>query len=144
MANAHRADGVIAKSPQEHRKLIASAFDCSKLIRIDDGFEAVAPQRTSQNRGTASIGGDQWRSCRTRGYAGRTLLCTDDDRPQGIRMLVESVRVLVARYPTLRFWFIGDGPYRDSMYDYLRGEGVQSVDRNARFICRHERTLCGG
>ena len=47
-------------------------------------------------------------------------------RDGGINLLVNAAPHLINRYPDLRLWFIGDGPYRDWIYENLRGHGVRA------------------
>jgi len=47
-------------------------------------------------------------------------------REGGINLLVNAAPHLINRYPDLRLWFIGDGPYRDWIYENLRGHGVRA------------------
>ena len=47
-------------------------------------------------------------------------------RDGGINLLVQAAHSLVVRYPNLRIWFIGDGPYRDWIYQQLRSEGIRA------------------
>ncbi|MCH1438250.1 MAG: glycosyltransferase, partial [Rubripirellula sp.] len=55
------------------------------------------------------------------------LLCSSPmTRDGGINLLVKAAPHLINRYPDLRFWFIGDGPYRDWIYENLRGYGVRA------------------
>ena len=47
-------------------------------------------------------------------------------RSGGINLLVKAAPHLINRYPDLRLWFIGDGPYRDWMYESLRSNGIRA------------------
>tara|TARA_R110002049_G_scaffold2750_2_gene21558 strand:+ start:375461 stop:376804 length:1344 start_codon:yes stop_codon:yes gene_type:complete len=127
MAFTRRADIVVAKSPQDHRALVANAFEHERVVRIQDGFTAgsTRAERDKQRyrRALAAINGD----LAAPADMPVALCCTPLRGDTGIRMLTESIRVLVSRYPRLRFWLIGDGPDRGSIYDFLRGEGVRDA-----------------
>ena len=58
--------------------------------------------------------------------AATTFCLAPMKRKSGVQILVESARHLVARYPTLHLWLIGDGPGRDSIYNTLRADGVRA------------------
>ena len=84
---------------------------------------ATAGDRIEIRRALASINGD----LAAPADMPVALCCAPMNSRSGIRMLVESVRVLVSRFPKLHLWFIGDGPDRDSIHEYLRGEGVRDA-----------------
>lgn len=120
------ADAVIAKSAAGQRALVADGYSPSRIERIDHGFAAV-PATTTESR----------RSARTTLGKVNGDLATLDDTPvvicaarmtasSGVNLLVKAARPLIARYPDLRLWFIGDGPHRDWMYEHLRAEGVRA------------------
>jgi glycosyltransferase involved in cell wall biosynthesis len=55
------------------------------------------------------------------------VLCTSSmTRDSGIHLLVDAARLLITRHPSLRLWFVGDGPNRDSIYQRIRGDGVRA------------------
>ncbi len=123
---AKMADAVVAKSALCSRTLIADRFSPERVHRISPGFAAGrirSPQQRAAARATlATVNTD---------------LRTDDDSPVaicnapmiragGICQLVAATRHLVSRYPNLRVWFLGDGPYRDWIYEQLRGDGVRA------------------
>ncbi len=55
------------------------------------------------------------------------VICTSRmTRESGVNLLVKAARHLIARYPDLRLWFIGDGPHRDWIYETMRGDGVRA------------------
>ena len=120
------ADAVIAKSGLCHRELIAEGYPTEKVYRINEGF-AVSPPRTQQTRqatrsALASVNADLIASDDT-----PVLLCGSRmTREGGINLLVKIAPQLITRYPDLRIWFIGDGPYRDWIYESLRNDGVRS------------------
>jgi glycosyltransferase involved in cell wall biosynthesis len=47
-------------------------------------------------------------------------------RNNAMQLLAGAVRPLVRQFPELCFWFIGDGPDRETMHERLRGEGVRA------------------
>ena len=44
----------------------------------------------------------------------------------GTETLAKAVRPIVQGHPNLKFWFVGDGPQRESLYEFLRSEGVRT------------------
>jgi len=120
------ADAVIAKSGLCQRELIAEGYPIEKVHRINEGF-AASPPRTPQTRQASrsalgSINADLITSDDT-----PVVLCGSPmTRRGGINLLVKIAPQLVTRYPDLRIWFIGDGPYRDWIYERLRGDGVRA------------------
>jgi glycosyltransferase involved in cell wall biosynthesis len=125
-AIAKMADAVIAKSAICNRALIADRFSPDRVHRIGTGF-AAGPIRSADQRATA----------RAVLGAVNSDLRTDDDTPiaicnspmsrgSGACDLVSAARHLIAKHPALRIWFLGDGPYRDWIYEQLRSEGVRA------------------
>ena len=125
MAMARRADAIVAKSSADQRALIAAAFDGGRLTLIDDGFDSgikrSKQEKIELRRALASINGD----LAAPADMPVSLCCAPMNSRSGLRMFVESARVMISRFPQLHFWFIGDGPDRDWIHDYLRGEGVR-------------------
>lgn len=120
------ADAVIAKSAGCERGLLAEGYDSKKVVRIDPGFTAgplrtaEATRRARQALGTANgdLATDQHST---------VLICPSNmTRHSNVTRLVKATRHLVARYPDLRVWFLGDGPHRDWIYDTLRSDGVRA------------------
>lgn len=123
---AKMADAVIAPTAVCNRALVADRFAADRIERIGPGF-AAGPIRTPDQRAIA-----------------RATLCdvntdlrTDIDAPVAICNapmirgggacdLVAATRHLIARHSNLRVWFLGDGPYRDWIYEQLRGDGVRA------------------
>ncbi len=119
------ADAVIANSAICQRGLLADGYAQQRVVRIDCGF-AAGPVRSATAK---------WRARQSLGAANHDL-ATEPDTPvllcatrmnpgSGVIPLVEAARHLVARYPTLKLWIVGDGPYRDWIYDTLRGYGLR-------------------
>ncbi len=120
------AHKVISKDASSHRALLAEGYLPSRIQRIDEGF-ALGVSHTDAAR----------RVARKNLAAVNSDLIAEDDAPvivcigrmtsdSGINLLANSARHLVARYPDLRIWFIGDGPHRDSIYETLRRDGVRA------------------
>lgn len=123
---AKNADAVVTKSGISQRELIADGFRREKVHRINEGFPTFPP-RTSRTRQAAraalsSVNTDLIASEQT-----PVLLCASPmTRSGGINLLVKAAPHLISRYPDLRLWFIGDGPYRDWIYESLRSHGVRA------------------
>ena len=125
-AQARRADCVIVSNADEHRELISQGFSASAISRIDDGFDQ-ATLRTPENRVEARRALTAINSDFHAPPDEPVALCvTNMVHNSGIQVLIESARHLIARYPKLHIWFIGDGPRRESIFQYLRGEGVRA------------------
>ena len=123
---AKNADAIVADSGINQRDLIAEGFVRERVHRINKGFPNFPP-RTTRTRQLArealgSVNSDLITSEQT-----PVLLCTSPmTRDGGINLLVDAAPHLINRYPDLRLWFIGDGPYRDWIYENLRGHGVRA------------------
>lgn len=123
---AKNADAIVTDSGVNQRKLIAEGFARDRIHRINKGFPNF-PARTTRTRQQArealgSVNSDLITSEDT-----PVLLCSSPmTRDGGINLLVKAAPHLINRYPDLRFWFIGDGPYRDWIYENLRGYGVRA------------------
>jgi glycosyltransferase involved in cell wall biosynthesis len=123
---AKNADAIVADSGINQRDLIAEGFIRERVHRINKGFPTF-PARTTRTRHLArealgSVNSDLITSEET-----PVLLCTSPmTREGGINLLVNAAPHLINRYPDLRLWFIGDGPYRDWIYENLRGHGVRA------------------
>lgn len=117
---------IIVSNTEDHRGLLSQGFSASAVSRIDDGFDQSA-LRTTENRVEArraltAINGD-FHAPPSEPVA---LCVTQMAHDSGIQVLIESARHLIARYPKLHLWFIGDGPRRESIFQYLRGEGIRT------------------
>lgn len=123
---AKSADAIVADSGIHQRELIAEGFVRDRVHRINKGFPNF-PARTARTRQLArevlgSVNSDLITSDET-----PVLLCSSPmTRSGGINLLVNAAPHLIKRYPDLRFWFIGDGPYRDWIYENLRGHGMRA------------------
>ena len=120
------ADIVVANSAAVERTLLMEGFEPERIERIVQGF-AASPGRTAIRRhaarqALASANADLVTESDT-----PVVLChATMSRDQGADLLVRTARPLLIRYPNLRIWFAGDGPYRDSMYQRLRSDGVRA------------------
>ncbi|QDT04786.1 hypothetical protein K227x_31830 [Rubripirellula lacrimiformis] len=132
------ADAVIAKSAPCSRALLADRYSADRIVRIGPGFTAGA-QRTAAVR----------KEARSSLAAANSDLYADPDAPiaictaamtrdTGLTDLVRATRHLVDRYPNLRVWFIGDGPYRDWIYDQLRGDGIRASIAMPGSFCEYD------
>ncbi|HBV64848.1 MAG TPA: hypothetical protein DEF45_17695 [Rhodopirellula sp.] len=123
---AKNADAIVADGGINQRDLLAEGFVRERVHRINKGFPTF-PTRTTRTRQLArealgSVNSDLITSEQT-----PVLLCTSPmTRGGGINLLVNAAPHLINRYPDLRLWFIGDGPYRDWIYENLRGHGVRA------------------
>lgn len=123
---AKTAEAIVADNGMNQRELIAEGFVRDRVHRINHGFPNF-PARTAQTRKLArealgSVNSDLITTSDT-----PVLLCNSPmTREGGINLLVDAAPHLINRYPDLRFWFIGDGPYRDWIYENLRGHGVRA------------------
>ncbi len=123
---AKNADAIVANGGINQREVIAEGFVAERVHRINQGFPTF-PARTARTRQLArealgSVNSDLITSEQT-----PILLCTSPmTRDGGINLLVNAAPHLINRYPDLRLWFIGDGPYRDWIYENLRGYGVRA------------------
>ena len=120
------ADAVVAKSAGCQRALLADGYDPKKIHRIDNGL-AATPDRSEQARRDARHSLALMNGDLAAEDDAPVLLCVSRmSRRSGMNQLVDAARHLVAKFPTLRIWLIGDGPHRDSMYERLRGDGVRA------------------
>ena len=121
-----RANALIANNAQCQRDLIAEGFDPVKLHRIDEGFTPMHPRSAATQRqareSLASVSTDLVAD----DHAPVLLCASRMTRDGGINLLVKAAPHLIAKYPNLRIWFIGNGPYRDWIYESLRRDGVRA------------------
>lgn len=120
------ADWIVISNPNAHRDLLNAGFDPARIDRIDPGFYGTITRSESRRR----------LARRTLGAVNADLDVPDDvrvvvcvgrmTRDSAMQLLAKSVRPLCERYKDLHFWFVGDGPYRESLYEYLRSDGVRS------------------
>jgi glycosyltransferase involved in cell wall biosynthesis len=120
------ADAVIAKSAVCQRALVSDGYDAKKVHRIDNGFPSQ-PTRTTQTRLDARRSLGLMNSDLAAEADAPVLLCVSRmTRSSGMNQLVGAARHLIAKFPDLRIWLVGDGPHRDWMYEQLRGDGVRA------------------
>jgi glycosyltransferase involved in cell wall biosynthesis len=125
-AAGRRADVTIAHAACCERALVVQGFDPAKIERIHPGFPVLptpTPQRRQDaRRALAAANADLRVEADT-----PVLLCNARmTRDGGINLLVRAAHSLLLRYPNLRLWFTGDGPYRDWIYQHLRSEGIRA------------------
>jgi glycosyltransferase involved in cell wall biosynthesis len=125
-AIAKAADRVIVATAGDQRMLLTEGFPADRVVRIENGFEpsgiASPSRKQAARRALASANGDLATSADTPVvlWIGRM------DEASGVSRLAKCVRPLVSRHPDLRFWFVGDGPDRESMHALLKGDGVRA------------------
>ena len=123
---AKTANAVVIKNGIQQRELISEGFSPATTHRISDGFPAFAPRtvatKHAARKALAAVNADLSTVETT-----PVILCTSPmTRNGGINLLVKAAPHLINRYPDLRIWFIGDGPYRDWIYESLRGDGIRA------------------
>lgn len=120
------ADAVIAKSAVCHRALLADRYAASRIHRIDDGFVPGTLRSPGSRHTSRKVLGSVNSDLRTESDTPVVLCHAPMTRDGGVNLLVEAARLLIARYPDLRLWFVGDGPHRDWIYEQLRNDGVRA------------------
>ncbi|MEM9364917.1 MAG: glycosyltransferase [Planctomycetota bacterium] len=134
-----RMDRVVVANAWMERQLLMSGVASDRLHRIA-GWDAgssddplfVAKDRVSRKRSArealAKINSDLAADADAPVvlWIGPMQRQDTQTRPTGIRLMVESARILLRRYPDLRIWLVGDGPGRDWVHTELRAEGVRS------------------
>jgi glycosyltransferase involved in cell wall biosynthesis len=120
------ADQIVVTDAHQLRSLLTNHFDAAKIKRIEMGIGSRPSQsakaKAAARQALAAVNSD---------------LLTDTDsivllstarmtRDGGVFTLVEAARLLMAKYPNLRIWFVGDGPARDKIYSLLRSEGIRA------------------
>lgn len=123
---ARMADRTVVGSASTQRHLLSQGFEASRLVRIERGFSPGAPRsatsRAAARKSVATANGDLAASTDT-----PVILCAGRMTSEaGMNRVAEAAPALVRRFPDLRVWFLGDGPHRESLYTYLRGEGVRA------------------
>lgn len=123
---AKMADAVIATTAGCNRALVADRFAAERIHRIGPGF-AAGPIRSPDQRAIARATlADINTDLRTDIDAPIAICNAPMIRGGGACDLVAATRHLIARHRNLRVWFLGDGPYRDWIYEQLRGDGVRA------------------
>ena len=118
------ADSMVCKSGEDHRALLTEGYLPSRIHRIDVGFPTTARDATTRQSARANLGSIH-SDLLAEPNTPIALCLAPMTRRSGLESVAHSVRDLVSRYPRLRFWLIGDGPQRDSIDEFLRGEGVR-------------------
>lgn len=125
-ATAKEADAIIVKNAAAERLMIAQGFPPSLLHRIEIGFTSsvnnLEDNRSAARNRLAAVNSDL-----TTLPESEVVLCTGRMQKTGaMQWLASTARPLIANRPDLRFWFVGDGPERQSLYDFLRADGVRN------------------
>ncbi len=119
------ADAAVCSTAAGHRALLTEGYIPSRIHRIGGGFAADAARSSASKQAArqalASINSDLSADDGTIVIAAIGPMTRDG----GIHLIAQSARLLIQRYPKLRLWLIGDGPYRDSIHELLRGDGVR-------------------
>lgn len=127
LAAVKQCDGVIAKCGADHRALLARGVTAAKVHRIDNGFASGHARSTTARaiarRVLADVNADLATDLQS-----PVILCIGRMTPgSGLETVAQGVRTMVARFPDLRVWFIGDGPEREAIYGRLRSDGVRAA-----------------
>lgn len=119
------ADAVIAPSSVCQRSLVAAGYAGQRIVRIEPGFAAGATRSaTARQRARQALA--EANADLAAAPSAPVLLCAAPmTRSSGIGALVAAAGPLMAHYPELRLWLLGDGPHRDWIYDRCRGEGLR-------------------
>lgn len=126
LAAAKQCDGVIAKCAVDHRELISRGVSSAKIHRIDNGFSAgqvrSSMARSVARRALSQVNGDLQADIQA-----PVILCMARmNRASGVDMVASCVRTMLARFPELKIWFVGDGPNREQLYSLMRSDGARS------------------
>ncbi len=121
-----RFDACLAKNASDHRTLLARGIPANQVFRVDSGFTPGTTRsplaRSVARKVLAEVNGDL-----SADIHAPVMLCMGRMiRGNGMDLVVDCVRTMVARYSNLRVWFVGDGPNRDSLYSRLRSDGVRA------------------
>ncbi|GAA5509915.1 glycosyltransferase [Novipirellula caenicola] len=125
-ATAKEADAIVVKNAAAERMMIAQGFPQSQLHRIEIGFTSsvnnLEDNRAAARNRLAAVNSDL-----TTLAESEVVLCTGRMQKKGaMQWLASTARHLIANRPDLRFWFVGDGPERQTLYDFLRADGVRN------------------
>ncbi len=134
--SARSANQIIVSGPTLQRSLISRGFSPQQVCRIDTGINtarradhakriAARTALSAINRDLHAPADEPVAFCVTPMEKSANRI-GDPRGDQAIHVMVQSARHLVARYPTLHLWFIGDGSQRDLVYETLRGDGVRA------------------
>ncbi|MEM6363386.1 MAG: glycosyltransferase [Planctomycetota bacterium] len=126
-----RLDQIITTSSATDRALMAQGIADKQLHRMTVPLvrhRAVSTARRNAARKALALANSDMA---TTSQSRVLLWCGSmEGRPgieSGIGRIVGSARLLLARYPDMRLWLIGDGPLRDWAHTELRAEGVRSL-----------------
>ncbi|MCA9139354.1 MAG: glycosyltransferase [Planctomycetales bacterium] len=122
------ADAVVLGNAANHRNWIAMGGKPLTSHRIPIGVGPALDQGLSNQsrlrRAMARINGDLY----VPDHCAVVLSVEGLRKDSGVTTLVDSAFALSQKINTLHFWFVGDGPLRDSIYERLKADGLrQSV-----------------
>ena len=121
------ADAIIAQNPDCHRQLIVDGFSESRIHRIQPGFGSAdaasdstkALARDSLAAANADLRVDD--GC-------FVVLCVGKMNSGGaIHQFSKKAYHLLNQQPELKIWLVGDGGYRETIYDNLRRDGLRNA-----------------
>ena len=137
LSTGKQADAVVAISAIHQRDLIAEGYSPDRVHRIEEGFVPLPP-RSARARHLARAALARVNADLAAADDAPVLMCASRmTRDGGVNLLVRAAPHLIAKYPQLRIWFIGDGPYRDWIYENLRSEGVRASIAMPGSFCDH-------
>lgn len=123
---ARLADVVVAHSAACERSLVIEGVDPIRIERVVSGFDAFSARSAARSREARRALAEVNRDLYAEPDAPVALCITRMIHSGGLERLVRASHTLVARYPNLRLWFVGDGPYRETMYEQLRSDGIRA------------------
>ncbi|MEM1228099.1 MAG: glycosyltransferase [Planctomycetota bacterium] len=122
---------IITFNADADRKLVARGLRQDQLVRVPPPWPRRGPVTQSKRRSAraalASANSDLVTDSQTRVLLWCGEMSGDLGAGEGVAVLVGSARILLARYPDTRIWFVGDGPMRDWIHSELKAEGVRSM-----------------
>lgn len=125
-AAASRVNGLVVQDAMTERELLIRGIERQKIFRIPNGFSSSNSLRV-QGRLAARSALAAANSDLATEPDSPVLLCqTSMNQDSGVDLLVQTARFLLLKYPNLRIWLVGDGPNRDSIYKYLRADGLRA------------------
>jgi Glycosyltransferase Family 4 len=138
-----KADQIVVSQSSAGRMLVGEGISPDRVITISTGIEPASED-------SSSISLETKRSEARRVLAATNLdLAADDDAPvilctaamvQGgpIQCFVDSAMALVNAHPSLKLWFVGEGPARSRIYERLRGDGLRHSIAMPGSFCQWE------
>jgi glycosyltransferase involved in cell wall biosynthesis len=122
-----RASALIAPHVAAERALIASGADRGRIHRINDGIPPAIRRDGSDvaaaRAALASINGDLY----VPNQGSVVLICTRLSESNGIFVVADAIAPLCEDDPTLRVWFVGEGPQREQLHHFLSDRAVRGA-----------------